>query len=86
MIKGGAAYPYILKASIHILAQKWPKVAQIWPKNAQNGPRMTQNGLKMTQNDPKMTRTFSAILFDWKGGSANFFAFRMYDCYYNNVI
>ena len=23
-------------------------------------------------------RTFSAIFFDWKGGSANFFAFRMY--------
>ena len=23
-------------------------------------------------------RTFSAIFFDWKDGSANFFAFRMY--------
>ena len=50
---------------------KWPKVAQIWPKMAQEWPKMTQNG-------PKIARTFSAIFFDWKGGSANFFSFRMY--------
>ena len=51
---------------------KWHKYDPKWPKNAQNGPRMTQNG-------PKMTCTSYAIFFDWKGGSANFFAFRMYD-------
>ena len=47
-----------------------------------NGPKMTQNDPKCPKNDPKwpspkMIRTFSAIFFDWKGGSANFFAFRM---------
>ena len=66
------------------MAQKWqkiPKMAQGDPNMTQNGPKrvkMVQEWSKMTQNGPKMTRTFSANFFDWKGGSANFFAFRMY--------
>ena len=55
-----------------------PRNGQKWPKMAQSGPNMTQNGPRMTQNGPKIARTFSAIFFDWKVGSANFFAFRMY--------
>ena len=44
------------------------------PKNDPKWPKMTPNGLKMT---PGFTHFFR-IFFDWKGGSANFFAFRMY--------
>ena len=68
--------------------QFFPKMPRNGPKMTQSGTNMTQNGPKMpkmaqewpkmTQNGPKMTRTFSAIFFDWKGGSANLFAFRMY--------
>ena len=44
-------------------------------------------GPKMTQNGSKMTSTFPQKNF-WKGGSANFFAFRMYaqHCVDNNLI
>ena len=48
----------------------------------QNGPKITQNGPKLPQMAQKWRpdlRTFSANLFYWKSGSANFFAFRMYD-------
>ena len=63
-----------------------------WPKMIQNGPKMTQNAPKwpkydpkwpkITPNGPEMTPGFTYFVrsfFDWKGGSANFFAFRMYD-------
>ena len=33
----------------------------------------------MTQKDPKWPKNFPQFFFDWKGGSANFFALRMYD-------
>ena len=48
----------------------------------QSGPKMTQNGPQLPQMAQKWRpdlRTFFAIFFDWKSGSANFFAFRMYD-------
>ena len=43
---------------------------------------MTQNGPKLPPNGPKMTPGFTHFFrnfFYWKDGSANFFAFRMYD-------
>ena len=46
------------------MAQKWPKLAHNYPK--------------WPKNYAKNLRTFSVIFFDWKGGPANFFAFRMY--------
>ena len=67
----GAAKKFELAANLSKNATKWPKNSQKWPKMAQEWSKMTQNG-------PKMTRTFSANFVDWKGGSANFFAFRMY--------
>ena len=60
---------------------KWPKMALEWPKMIQSGPKMTPNGPKLAQMAQKWRldlRTFSANFFDWKSGSANFFAFRMY--------
>ena len=60
---------------------KWPKYYPKWPKMALEWLKMIQSGPKMTQNDAKRRpdlRTFSVIFFDWKGGPANFFAFRMY--------
>ena len=47
---------------------KWHKKAQEWPKNDPKWPNMAQ----------KWPAIFCGIFFDWKGGSANFFAFRMY--------
>ena len=47
----------------------------------QSGPKMTQNGPQLPQMAQKWRpdlRTFSAIFFDWKSSSANFFALRMY--------
>ena len=52
-----------------------------WPKMIQSGPKMTPNGPKFAQMAQKWRldlRTFSAIFFDWKSGSAKIFAFRMY--------
>ena len=69
-------------------APKWPKYDPKWPQMALEWPKMIQNGPKMTQHGPKLPqmaqiwrpdlRTFSAIFFYWKSGSANFFTFRMY--------
>ena len=62
---------------------KWPQMAQEWPKMtqmAQQLPKMAQNYPKMAQKWRPDLSTFSAIFFKWKGGSANFFAFRMYVC------
>ena len=39
---------------------------------------MAHNYPQMAQKWRPGLRTFSAIFFDWKSGSANFFAFRMY--------
>ena len=90
-------WAYILKASSNGAAKKLsfpqicPKMPRNGPKITQSVPNMTQNGPtrlkmaqelpKMTQIGPKMTRTFSAIFFDWKDGSANFFAFRICACF-----
>ena len=60
---------------------KWPKMALEWPKMIQSGPKMTQNGPQLPQMAQKWRpdlHTFSANFVDWKSGSANFFAFRMY--------
>ena len=60
------------------MAQKWPKMTQndpkcpkydpTWPKKAQIWPKMAQ----------KWPALFPHFFFDWKGGSANISAFRMY--------
>ena len=53
---------------------KWPTMTQEWPKVIQNDPKLSQ----MAQKWRPDLRIFSAIFFYWKGGSANFSAFRMY--------
>ena len=74
---------YILKANPTIPTEpqkNWTfrKFGPKMDKNDPKWPKVAQNGQRMTQNSPKMTRTFSVICFDWKGGSQNFFAFKMY--------
>ena len=69
---------------------KWRKVDQIWPKMALNDLRMTQNDPKITQNGSKWPQMagfthFFRNFFDWKSGSANFFAFRMYGSQLSNL-
>ena len=49
-------------------------MAQKWPKMTQNGPKWPKYDPKWPKNDPHFFRNF----IDWKGGSTNFFAFRMY--------
>ena len=46
---------------------------------AQKLPKMAQNYPQIAQIWRPDLRTFSASFFYWKSGSANFFAFRMYD-------
>ena len=60
----------------------WENFAKItsavrhWNNCWQNGPKLPQLAQKWCSD----LRTFSANFFDWKSGSANFFAFRMYAC------
>ena len=46
---------------------------------AQKWPNMTQNYPKWPKNDARIYALFPQFFFfNWKGGSAKFFAFRMY--------
>ena len=81
---------YILKVSPTTPTgpQKNLNFPQICPNMPRNGPKMAKNDPKcpkVAQIWPQMAqiwrpdiRTFSAIFFYLKSGSANFFAFRMY--------
>ena len=81
---------YILKARIltPTIPQFFFNFPQICPKMPQNGPKITQSGpkwpkmaqnwSKWPKNDARIYALFPQFFFDWKGSSANFFAFRMY--------
>ena len=62
-----------LSANLSKNATKWPQMTLI-------GPKITQNNSKWPKNDARIDALFPQFFFDWKGGSANFFAFRMYVC------